>query len=73
MKTVKEIVLEYLREKGFDGLFSDECGCRNQDLGPCGEMSQDCTAGYIRLVANNPEGYDFYIQKEKPLSTTNSG
>lgn len=43
--TVREIVKEYLREHGFNGLCSEdgECGCGIDDLFPCGDVS-GCTA-----------------------------
>lgn len=33
--TVKEIVLEYLRKHGQDGLCNDNCGCSLEDFMPC--------------------------------------
>ena len=36
MKTAIEIVKKYLIENKCDGLFSDDCGCRVDDLAPCG-------------------------------------
>jgi hypothetical protein len=43
---VIEIVEIFLIEKGYDGLYSDDCGCMVGDLAPCGEMKSDCCAGY---------------------------
>ena len=52
MTTKKEIdtVAEYLEANGYDGLFNPEieCGCELADLCPCGEIFQDCQAGYSR-------------------------
>lgn len=40
------MVEESLKEKGFGGLFNDECGCELSDLAPCEGMRNDCIAGY---------------------------
>lgn len=45
---VKEIVAEYLKTNGFDGLHAeDQCGCRLDDLIPCDDACGSCTAGYL--------------------------
>ena len=46
--TVQEIIIKYLKENGYDGLYSEECGCRIDDLIPCcaGEWLASCEAGY---------------------------
>lgn len=46
---VKKIVKKYLEDNGYDGLYSDECGCKLDDLGPCilGVDMINCQAGYI--------------------------
>lgn len=48
MKTVKEIVKEYLIANGYDGLINvdTECGCGVDALEPCGEMNSECQAAY---------------------------
>jgi len=45
---VKEIVKAYLREHGYDGLYTDSygCGCEDDDLIPCGDYTGDCQPGY---------------------------
>ncbi len=50
--TVREMVRAYLDGMGFDGLYSAdaECGCKLDDLAPCGEMSPECAAGYLHPV-----------------------
>jgi hypothetical protein len=45
---VGEMVQQYLRRFGYDGLFSDDCGCRHDDLFPCGNVSEHCEAGYLQ-------------------------
>lgn len=45
--TVKEIVIKYLKEKGFDGLYTEDCGCSIDDLMPCDGFGciGECEAG----------------------------
>ena len=47
--TVFQIVQAWLNENGYTGLFQDECGCTLEDFAPCGEISQECEAGYKKL------------------------
>ena len=44
MINVKEIVAQYLKAKGFDGLFNEvgECGCGLNDLMPCDGPQERC-------------------------------
>jgi hypothetical protein len=60
MATVIEIVKAYLEENGFDGLYAeDECGCKKDDLAPCGELGESCNAGYLQKDIE--EGLDWSI------------
>ena len=45
--TLREIAAEWLKEHGFDGLYSGQCGCRINDLIPCDGPGEDCEAGHI--------------------------
>jgi len=81
--TVEEIVKQWLTDNGYDGLFNDECGCELKDLGPCGEMTGDCTAGYKvagcccgegcayhilpAVDGKIPESMDDYMEQREPL------
>ena len=48
MKTIKEIVDEYLVANNLDGLFNeDNCSCLRDDLFCCDEPKDDCTAGKL--------------------------
>jgi hypothetical protein len=49
MMNVREIVMDWLKEHGFDGLFNSdgECGCKRDDLCHCDEPSIYCKAGYL--------------------------
>lgn len=60
-KTVFEIVVDYLKVNGFDGLYNGytDCACEVGDISPCGEMSSECQAGY-RFPCNCGE-HDFHI------------
>lgn len=48
--TVVEIIEEYLRGHGYDGLYADdaECGCRLGDLAPCESYVLTCMAGVLK-------------------------
>ena len=45
--TVKEIVLQYLKDNGYDGLYYDECGCSLDNLMPCGCEKDECKPGHL--------------------------
>lgn len=49
--SVQEIVIAYLKQNGYDGLYNDDCGCTLDDFMPCGEVGPDCSAGY-RMKCN---------------------
>lgn len=59
-----EIIQSYLKQHGFDGLFSPgECACLLEDLAPCGaEGIAECVAGYKHP---GDDEYDFYVKSEK--------
>ncbi len=73
--TVKEILIEWLTEHGYSGLWNeDECGCGIDDFIPCnGEGSDGCQPGY--RVKTDPEtsddGYGWKIVSEKPEEVQN--
>ncbi len=54
MMNVAEIVIQYLKDNGFDGLCGGGCGCGLDDLQPCAEDFSDCKPGY-KTIANCPE------------------
>lgn len=67
--TVKEIVVEYLKSRGFDGLcdgVEDGCGCLLPDLMPCGGDGSQCTPGYNNPEQAKKEGATCWIQETKP-------
>ena len=47
MTTVIDMVTDYLKSNGFDGLHNDdECGCKVGDLAPCNSDFSRCKPGY---------------------------
>jgi hypothetical protein len=44
--TVKEILVEWLKEHGYDGLCTHGCGCVVDDLIPCVDGIETCEPGY---------------------------
>lgn len=65
MPDVTEVIIKYLEDNGYDGLYSDECGCELADLMPCGsEGCLSCEPGYY-LPCNCGEGCDFHIGMKK--------
>ena len=68
--TVKEILIEWLTDHGYSGLWNeDECGCGIDDFIPCNnEGIEGCQPGY--RVKCDPEtsdsGFDWRIKAEKP-------
>lgn len=43
---VKEIVIKYLKDNGYEGLCTTDCGCEIEDLIPCNECFNGCCPGY---------------------------
>jgi len=67
MKVI-DIVANYLRDNGYDGLVHCEglCGCGIEDLYPCqGEDFAECEPGY-KVPCDCGEGCPFHIATEKP-------
>lgn len=56
---VKQIVKEYLKAQGFDGLCNIDCGCGFDDLMPCCETSEDCEVAMASPDPDDP-GYMIY-------------
>lgn len=46
-KQVYEILIDYLKENGFDGLCGDGCGCGIDDFAPCDEDYSNCVPAYL--------------------------
>ena len=68
IEDVEDIVINYLKDNGFDGLCTDGCGCVVNDLVPCGGPFESCKPGY-RVAGCTPacgEGCDFHVTTVKP-------
>ena len=62
MRTVKEIVKQYLIDHGYDGLYSDagECGCDLANLLDCDMAGTgQCKPGY--KVEDPSDGFEYLI------------
>jgi len=66
MKTVEDIVAEWLTEHGYDGLYDGDadCACLLGDVAPCGGPFGDCKAGY--KVPCDCGEHNYHVQEEKP-------
>lgn len=70
MPTCKEIIEEYLKNNGYDGLYSwSQCGCKVGDLMPCGEIYDDCEAGHFVKCTGEFADADFCIGPKKDDSS----
>ena len=62
---VKEIVEEYLKANGYDGLFVEDCcACELDDLFPCHEYCGECIAGYKLAEENEETGVVIGLKNE---------
>lgn len=63
-KTVKDIVKEYLKENGYDGLYNEagDCACKLDNLFVCDQVGTECSAGYLQPSDDDSE-YEFVIGK----------
>ena len=61
---VEDIVVEWLRQNGYDGIYSDECGCAIEDFAPCGEMCLDGAPGH-KVPCDCENGCDYHIVPKK--------
>lgn len=65
--TVKESIKKFLKNNGYDGLYSGlgDCACDLDDLVPCDDPDvNDCTAGY-KIPCNCSHGCQFHISENK--------
>jgi hypothetical protein len=44
---LKSIVKGYLAGNGYDGLYLRDCGCKKNELFPCGTDPSNCKPGYL--------------------------
>ena len=82
---IKEIVSDYLKKNGYDGLYStiERCGCLLDDLMPCSGLHLppingfECKPGYRHDIAADEEcGCDgqgtvhWHVGPDKPVEET---
>lgn len=62
--TCLDIIIEYLKAHGFDGLVNEdlECGCVLEDLQPCASDMSECKPGHKVAGCTCGEGCDFHIK-----------
>lgn len=70
-----EIIEEYLRQNGYDGLMGEYCGCLIDNLAPCsGDNSiQECEPGYLAPCPPECGDHDWHIVPNKPESSMKKG
>ena len=69
----EEILINWLKENGYTGIYGDGCGCTLDDLRPCGLTGGRCEPGY-KILPGDPswkdewtrEGYSVFVTDEKP-------
>lgn len=79
--TVKDAIIQRMKDNGFDGLFSEGgCSCELGDLAPCSadiEVVLDCSFGHKVMCTPDcrhefpyaPGEGQWHIQAEKPEET----
>ena len=64
MKTIRQIIIEYIQANGYDGLAGDECGCSIEHLAPC-DNPLECVPAY-KHVCDCGDGCLWHMKTEKP-------
>ena len=57
-KTVRDVILPWLKELGADGLCGHGCGCYLGDLFVCDSSPAECVPGYAVVAEEDGEVYD---------------
>lgn len=55
---VREIVCDWLKAHGMDGLAADDCGCGIDDLAPCGDIGTNDCVGARKCKCDQGSGDD---------------
>ena len=63
--TVEDIIRGYLKWVGYDGLYSDDCGCEKDDLCPWGNLNLLCQAGYKNWYKDKEGSVYWRIESKK--------
>jgi len=69
---LKEIVVTYLKDNGYDGLCNEDCGCALDDLICCEEPKPDCEPGYMG-PCDCGESCPWHIVETKPRPPAGRG
>jgi len=56
--TVREILIDYLKANGYDGLCTEDCGCGLDDIETCSNMQTDCKPAHLWKCDGCEEKYD---------------
>ena len=74
--TVKEIVVKWLKDNGYDGLFEcGECACKIEDIAPCGSFDAfiNCHPGCLIEPYDSDTGWGIGRKKQgKPQTEVKS-
>jgi len=64
---VKDILIKYLEENNFDGLYNnDECWCLKYNLCPCDKIDFNCKAGDLLWDIEHPE--EMFITSNRTIT-----
>jgi hypothetical protein len=64
--SAKKIVRLYLKERGYDGLCKECCGCSLDDLYSCADCANECEAAYrYAFVQDSPHNCPEYEECSK--------
>lgn len=66
---VRELLIDYLKEFNYDGLYNSEygCGCVIDDFAPCDGISPDYCAPGFKVLCRCGEGCDWDIAATKDV------
>ena len=53
----REIVRDWLKRGGYDGLCAYDCGCGLDDLMPCDGLVAECVPAYRGKLEDGEDGY----------------
>ena len=73
--TVKDILRQNLKLRGFDGLCHPamECGCGLDDLIPCEGAQADCQSAYVMLDDQGDRFYTINLQMAQEYWESKNG
>jgi hypothetical protein len=64
--TCIDIIRQYLRDHGYDGLAGEDCGCAIDDLAPCDEGCNHCNPAFAFRAKDLKDGeYECYYEQDE--------